>query len=376
MAAGALEIVTPRLRLRGWRDEDLVPFAELNGDPIVMEHFPAPLTRAESDAFAARVGTLLAERGWGLWAVEVTQLGAFAGFVGLAPVHFDAPFVPAVEIGWRLARAHWNQGFASEAARAVVAVAFDTIGLDALVSFTATTNLPSQRVMQRIGMRHDAAGDFDHPRLPEGHHLRRHVLYRLLATGTIRATQGNHEVMPGPLDPDDGAVLASSLVEPARFALIFERRVEGIYRYLSFRAGECFAEELTAETFARAFAGRRRYDATRGSVAAWLYGIAANLARHHRRDERRRMARLAILDVGEAAVGDGSARVDDRMRLTAALARLDQRRRHVVLLIGLAGLSHEEAASVLHVPVGTVRSTYSRARAQLVELLAERGAER
>jgi RNA polymerase sigma factor (sigma-70 family) len=181
--------------------------------------------------------------------------------------------------------------------------------------------------------------------------------------------------MPGADDPDDGAALAASLGEPARFALVFERRVDAIYRYLTFRAGQGNAEELTAETFARAFAGRHRYDPTRGTVQAWLFGIAANLARHHRRDEQRRLARLATLDATEPAASDASAQLADRMRLTAALARLDARRRHVVLLVGLAGLSYDEAASVLHVPVGTVRSSYSRARAQLVELLAERGAE-
>jgi RimJ/RimL family protein N-acetyltransferase len=183
-------IGTPRLLLRPWRQEDLEPFAALNADPMVMEHFPALLSRADSDTFAERVAALLDERGWGLWALEIAELGAFAGFVGLAPVHFEAPFVPAVEIGWRLARAHWNQGFATEGARAVVAVAFDTIGLTEIVSFTATTNLASQRVMQKIGMRHDPAEDFDHPRLPEGHRLRRHVLYRL-------SRNGNETTHPG-----------------------------------------------------------------------------------------------------------------------------------------------------------------------------------
>jgi RimJ/RimL family protein N-acetyltransferase len=183
-------IRTPRLLLRPWRQEDLGPFAELNADPVVMEHFPAPLSRAESDAFAERAGAVLVERGWGLWAVEISQGGAFAGFVGLAPVAFDAPFVPAVEIGWRLARAYWNRGLATEAAQAVLAVAFETIGLDEIVSFTATSNLPSQRVMQKIGMRHHPAEDFDHPRLPEGHRLRRHVLYRLSRSGNETTDPG------------------------------------------------------------------------------------------------------------------------------------------------------------------------------------------
>jgi RNA polymerase sigma factor (sigma-70 family) len=178
--------------------------------------------------------------------------------------------------------------------------------------------------------------------------------------------------MPGADDPDDGAALASSLGDPARFALVFERRVDAIYRYLAFRAGGSIAEELTAETFARAFAGRHRYDPARGSVQAWLFGIASNLARHQLRDEQRRMSRLAGLDRGTSDVAaDGSTQVAERLRLRAALARLDARRRHIVLLVGLAGLSYEETARVLDIPVGTVRSSYSRARAQLMRLLEE-----
>jgi RNA polymerase sigma factor (sigma-70 family) len=178
--------------------------------------------------------------------------------------------------------------------------------------------------------------------------------------------------MPGADDPDDAAVLASSLDEPARFAVVFERRVDGIYRYLAFRVGETTAEELAAETFARAFAGRHQYDPARGSVQAWLYGIATNLARHHLRDEQRRMSRLAGLDPSTSeATADGSTQVAERMRLGAALARLDARWRNIVLLVGLAGLSYEETARVLDIPVGTVRSSYSRARAQLMRLLGE-----
>jgi ribosomal-protein-alanine N-acetyltransferase len=170
---------TDRLLLRSWRDEDLEPFAALNADPIVMEHFPSPLSRRESDQFANRIRDELDERGWGLWAVEVRETASFAGFVGLAPVTFVAPFTPAVEIGWRLARDLWGQGFAPEAASAVAAHAFERIGLAEIVSFTSTTNVASQRVMQKIGMRRDPDDDFDHPRLPPGHRLRRHVLYRL-----------------------------------------------------------------------------------------------------------------------------------------------------------------------------------------------------
>ena len=170
---------TERLRLRGWRDEDLEPFASLNADRVVMEHFPSPLSRAESDAFAHRIGRELQERGWGLWAVEVRESEAFAGFVGLTPVTFVADFTPAVEIGWRLAREHWGRGLATEAARAAAGFGFDAAGLAEIVSFTSTTNVSSQRVMQKLGMRRDPGEDFDHPRVPRGHRLRGHVLYRL-----------------------------------------------------------------------------------------------------------------------------------------------------------------------------------------------------
>ena len=173
------EIRTARTTLRAWRDSDLAPFAALNADPVVMEHFPAPLSRAESDAFARRSAQALEHRGWGLWALEVGEERSFAGFVGLNPATFDAPFTPAVEIGWRIARAHWNRGFATEAALAVVDHAFGVLGLVEIVSFTATTNAASQRVMQKIGMHRDPLEDFDHPAIPAGHLLCRHVLYRL-----------------------------------------------------------------------------------------------------------------------------------------------------------------------------------------------------
>jgi RimJ/RimL family protein N-acetyltransferase len=169
-------ITTERLRLRQWRDDDLEPFAALNADPAVMEFFPAPLTREQSDALAARERAAIDERGWGLWAVE-DDAHELAGFVGLSVPSFEAHFTPAVEIGWRLAREHWGRGYATEAACAVLAFGFDELGLDEIVSFTAEINARSRRVMERIGMTHDAAGDFDHPRVAAGP-LRRHVLYR------------------------------------------------------------------------------------------------------------------------------------------------------------------------------------------------------
>ena len=170
------ELRTDRLRLRHWRPEDREPFAALNADPEVRRYFPSVLDRAESDAEADRHAAGLEERGWGLWAVEVVGGDPFVGYVGLAP----APFVDAVEIGWRLARSVWGRGYAPEGARAVLDHAFGpAVGLDELVSFTAVANAPSRRVMEKIGMTHDPADDFDHPRIAEGHPLRRHVLYRI-----------------------------------------------------------------------------------------------------------------------------------------------------------------------------------------------------
>jgi RimJ/RimL family protein N-acetyltransferase len=157
-----------------------VPFAALNSDPEVMRHFPATLTRAESDAFADLIGQRFETNGgWGLWALERKDTRAFIGFTGLAPVSFEAPFAPAVEIAWRLARPAWGHGYATEAARAAAGFAFDELGLDGLVSFTAPANVRSRAVMERLGMTRDPAEDFDHPRVPAGSPLRRHVLYRL-----------------------------------------------------------------------------------------------------------------------------------------------------------------------------------------------------
>jgi RimJ/RimL family protein N-acetyltransferase len=144
-----------------------------------MEHFPSALDRAESDAFADRIEAGFVTSGYGLWAVEVPGEAEFIGFVGLALQNFEAHFTPAVEVGWRLAQNYWGRGFATEAARAAVADGFDRFGLEEIVSFTVPANVRSVRVMERLGMTRDPADDFDHPRLPVEHQLRRHVLYRL-----------------------------------------------------------------------------------------------------------------------------------------------------------------------------------------------------
>lgn len=169
---------TERLLLRRWQPGDRVPFAALNADPRVTEFLPGMLSRQESDAFADRIETHFEKHGFGLWAIEVVDVASFAGFVGLSVPGFDAHFTPCVEIGWRLAPTYWGRGYATEGARAALAFGFDELKLDEIVSFTAPENLRSRRVMDRIGMTHSASDDFDHPALPEGHALRRHVLYR------------------------------------------------------------------------------------------------------------------------------------------------------------------------------------------------------
>lgn len=172
---------TERLLLRRWRDDDREPFAALNADPEVMAYFPAPLDRAASDALVDRIEAGFTDHGFGMWALESLAEGSFVGFTGLAVPSFSAPFTPAVEVGWRLARPAWGHGFATEAATAALDFGFDRIGLTEIVSFTAAVNERSRAVMGRLGMAYDARDDFDHPGLPDGHPLRRHVLYRMTA---------------------------------------------------------------------------------------------------------------------------------------------------------------------------------------------------
>lgn len=172
---------TPRLLLRRWRPSDRDALARLNADPEVMEHFPSTLDRAASDATADRIAAHFETNGFGLWAVEVQGGEPFIGFAGLMVPRFQAHFTPAVEIGWRFARAAWGHGYASEAAREALRIGFTELGLSSIVSFTVPNNLRSRRVMERLGMRRDPGDDFEHPLLPEKSPLRRHVLYRLSA---------------------------------------------------------------------------------------------------------------------------------------------------------------------------------------------------
>jgi RimJ/RimL family protein N-acetyltransferase len=174
-----------QLILRQWKDSDLEAFADMNADQEVMRHFPSLLTRAQSESDMNILRRQIDERGWGLWAVEVD--GAFAGFTGLSIPRFTAHFTPCTEVGWRFRREYWGRSLAYRAACDALAYGFDTLKLTEIVSFTASTNIRSQKLMQRLSFSHELQEDFDHPALPEGHILRRHVLYRKKRTGTLGA---------------------------------------------------------------------------------------------------------------------------------------------------------------------------------------------
>ena len=188
-----IEFETERLRLRQWKPADREPFAALNADSRVMEFFPSPLTRTESDAMADRCQLLIKERGWGFWAAESKATQEFIGFVGLHTPSAELPFSPCVEVGWRLGFQHWGKGFASEAANGALHVGFQLLGLREIVSFTTLRNVRSRAVMERLGMQ--ASGTFYHPQVPESSGLRQHCLYRLSSNSHI-ATLIAHEADP------------------------------------------------------------------------------------------------------------------------------------------------------------------------------------
>jgi RimJ/RimL family protein N-acetyltransferase len=171
-------IETNRLILRRWRSSDVEPFVRMNADPRVMEFFPATLTRDETEAMISKVEEGISQHGFGFWAAELKKTKTFIGFIGLNVPAYPLPFAPCVEIGWRLAFDSWGNGYAQEGARAALTFGFENLGLEEIVAFTAESNFRSRHVMERIGMTYDAQDDFDHPRPPEHHPLRRHVLYR------------------------------------------------------------------------------------------------------------------------------------------------------------------------------------------------------
>ncbi len=175
--------------LRRWTAADLAPFAALNADPVVMEFFPAPLTLDQTKLFIAGAEAHFEREGFGLWATELIETGEMIGFVGFSIPRFEAAFTPCVEIGWRLAHKFWGQGYAPEGALEVLNQAFTRLDLDEIVSFTSILNLNSMRVMDKIGMKRDVAEDFEHPRVDEGHRLRRHVLYRLNKSQFLAANE-------------------------------------------------------------------------------------------------------------------------------------------------------------------------------------------
>jgi len=172
-------LTTDRIILRQWRSDDRESFAAMNADPDVMRFFDKPRSRAESDATADRLEAHIGEHGFGFWAAEFRETEEFIGFVGLEYTPPELPCSPAVEIGWRIEKRHWGKGLAPEGARACLVFAFSKLKLDGVVSFTAEQNIPSIRVMEKIGMTRDKFGDFEHPAVQEGHPIRPHVLYRV-----------------------------------------------------------------------------------------------------------------------------------------------------------------------------------------------------
>ncbi|WP_028449573.1 GNAT family N-acetyltransferase [Chitinibacter tainanensis] len=179
MSQPVVTLTTERLILRDWRASDLPAFAAMSADPDVMRYFPAVLSPSESEAYISLFRDRLHEHGWGFWALELRDSGEFIGMAGLNIPRVALPFMPCVEIGWRLAKPYWRQGLALEAASAALEFGFTQLNLDEIVSFTALSNLRSQALMLRLGMQLDAAGEFDHPVLAVDHPLRRHCLYRL-----------------------------------------------------------------------------------------------------------------------------------------------------------------------------------------------------
>lgn len=169
---------TDRLILRQWQDSDFLPFAEMNADPAVMKYYPRTLSEDESNTMADKIKYLISERCWGFWAVELIENGQFIGFVGLHEPTFELPASPCVEVGWRLAKQYWGNGYATEAARESLRYAFDELKLNEIVSFASVSNKKSWRVMERLGMI-NTGNNFEHPIIPEGHPLREHMLYKI-----------------------------------------------------------------------------------------------------------------------------------------------------------------------------------------------------
>jgi len=173
-----MELITQRLLLRQWQDKDLPELARLNADPLVMKFYPNTLSTQKSNAIAEKLKALISDRGWGFWAVETLDDNIFIGFVGLHEPVYELPVNPCIEIGWRLAREHWGNGYATEAASASIKFGFEKLDLSEIYSFTSVANIKSRKVMERLKMT-DQKMNFKHPMIPEGSPLREHVLYKL-----------------------------------------------------------------------------------------------------------------------------------------------------------------------------------------------------
>ncbi len=176
-----MALETNRILLRQWKNQDLPAFAKLNSDPEVMKYFPNRLNRKESDAIAEKCKSLISENGWGFWALELKNTEEFLGFVGLHSIKADLPFSPCVEIGWRLSKKHWGNGYATESAKTVLDYAFETLKLNDVVSFTTRSNTPSRAIMERLGFS-NTHQNFMHPDIPENSPLAEHVLYKISKT--------------------------------------------------------------------------------------------------------------------------------------------------------------------------------------------------
>jgi RimJ/RimL family protein N-acetyltransferase len=176
-------IRTERLIMRRWRDSDREPFAALNADPETMRYFLSTLDRAQSDAIIDRIEALFDEKGYGVWALEVAESAEFIGFTGLNPLPADMPCGGGTEVAWRLARSSWHHGYATEAARAALHVAFGGLQMAEILAMAVVVNEPSLAVMRRIGMTEFCR--FDNPRIPEGSPLRPHVMYRVAASAGV-----------------------------------------------------------------------------------------------------------------------------------------------------------------------------------------------
>jgi len=173
-----IEFETSRLRLRQWRDQDFKAFAKMNADAKVMEYYPSIITSEQSDELADKIQERIKENGWGFWALELKSTNTFIGFTGLNEPSYDLPVTPCIEIGWRLARKHWGNGYVTEAARKCLDVAFESLKLSTVYSFTSIQNKKSEAVMQRLNML-NLEQNFEHPIIPIGNPLREHVLYKI-----------------------------------------------------------------------------------------------------------------------------------------------------------------------------------------------------